>query len=102
MYILYKMLFERINPCMHGYGCGIQWSARIKVYLPRKRTLEKSLKMGIDILSGLQKAFLRPEGLRKHPIPRNTRKSIAGFVTEARILEDGCRALVAGSNVCIQ
>lgn len=41
--------------------------------------------MGIEVLGGLQKAF---ENLRKYPIPRNSRESMAGFVTEARILED--------------
>lgn len=43
----------------------------------------------------------RRVNLRKQPTPRNTRKGIANFVNSgARILEDGCWALVAGSSIC--
>lgn len=54
--------------------------------------------MGTEVLGGLQKAF---ENLRKWLLPRNTTESIASFVTEARIFEDSCGALVAGSIDCI-
>lgn len=62
---------------------------------PRKHSLEKSLKMAVAVLDGLYKAI----ELEKTACTKEYEKKYTSLVTDVKVLEGGCWALVAGSNI---